>query len=52
MIIADWHALLTNLLTLGTGDPLVSVVEKIIRPVLVYLLLVFLLKRFGKRVLL
>jgi uncharacterized membrane protein YcaP (DUF421 family) len=47
----DWHSLVTNLLELGTGLSTVSVVEKIIRPVAVYLLLVVLLRRFGKRML-
>ena len=47
----DWHSLVTNLLELGTGLSTVSVVEKVIRPVAVYLLLVVLLRRFGKRML-
>ena len=47
----DWHSLVTNLLELGTGLTTVSVAEKIIRPVAVYLLLVVLLRRFGKRML-
>jgi uncharacterized membrane protein YcaP (DUF421 family) len=50
----DWPALWANLTHLGMfGDPAhpVSVVEKVVRPVLVYLLLVFVLKKAGKRVL-
>lgn len=50
----DWHTLLGNLLHLGTPDTAghpVSVLEKIIRPIIVYLVLVFALRRFGKRVL-
>jgi uncharacterized membrane protein YcaP (DUF421 family) len=50
----DWPALWANLTHLGMfGDPThpVSVVEKIVRPVLVYLLLVFVLKKAGKRML-
>jgi uncharacterized membrane protein YcaP (DUF421 family) len=50
----DWHALLGNLLDLGTPDTIthpVSVVEKIIRPIIVYLVLVFGLRWFGKRML-
>jgi len=50
----DWPALWANLTHLGMfGDPThpVSVAEKIVRPVLVYLLLVFALKKAGKRVL-
>lgn len=50
----DWHTLIGNLLDLGVPDSLthpVSVVEKIVRPIIVYLVLVFCLRRFGKRVL-
>jgi uncharacterized membrane protein YcaP (DUF421 family) len=50
----DWHTLVGNLLHLGTADSEthpVTVIEKIIRPVIVYLVLVFALRRFGKRVL-
>jgi len=50
----DWPALWANLTHLGMfGDPThpVSVAEKIVRPVLVYLLLVFALKKTGKRML-
>ncbi len=45
------HDLVTNLLQFGTGSDHVSVVEKIIRPVVVYVLLVLALKAMGKRVL-
>jgi uncharacterized membrane protein YcaP (DUF421 family) len=50
----DWPALWANLTHLGMlDDPThpVSVVEKVVRPVLVYLLLVFALRKAGKRLL-
>ena len=47
----DWHSLVVNLFEPGTGLPVVSVVEKIVRPIAVYLLLVYLLRNFGKRIL-
>jgi uncharacterized membrane protein YcaP (DUF421 family) len=47
----DWHALSVNLLRFGTGDPVISVLEKIIRPVMVYLVLVVALRAAGKRIL-
>jgi uncharacterized membrane protein YcaP (DUF421 family) len=50
----DWPALWANLTHLGMLDDAtspVSVVEKVVRPVLVYLLLVFALKKAGKRML-
>jgi uncharacterized membrane protein YcaP (DUF421 family) len=50
----DWPALWANLTHLGMlDDPThpVSIVEKVVRPVLVYLLLVFALKKAGKRLL-
>ena len=47
----DWHTLMVNLFDLGTGLPAVSVLEKILRPVAVYLLLVLLLRKFGRRIL-
>jgi uncharacterized membrane protein YcaP (DUF421 family) len=50
----DWPALWANLTHLGMfDDPThpVSIAEKIIRPVLVYLLLVFALRKAGKRLL-
>jgi len=50
-MLIDWHSLATNLFELGTGLPAVSVLEKIVRPVAVYLLLVVLLRQFGKRIL-
>jgi uncharacterized membrane protein YcaP (DUF421 family) len=51
---ALWAALWANLTQFGMfADPMppVSVLEKVVRPVLVYLLLVFALKKAGKRVL-
>ncbi|HEX3234809.1 MAG TPA: YetF domain-containing protein [Gemmatimonadales bacterium] len=50
----DWHTLWSNLMHLGTPDSVahpVSLIEKVIRPVVVYLLLVIGLKAFGKRIL-
>jgi uncharacterized membrane protein YcaP (DUF421 family) len=50
----DWHVLWHNLIYFGAPDTVahpVGLAEKIIRPVLVYLLLVTLLKRAGQRVL-
>jgi uncharacterized membrane protein YcaP (DUF421 family) len=50
----DWHMLWFNLMHLGTPDTVshpVSLIEKVIRPVAVYLLLVYALRTFGKRIL-
>lgn len=47
----DWRELWFNLLHFGAPDTPVSWVEKIIRPVVVYLLLVTLLRRAGQRIL-
>ena len=50
----DWPALWANLTHLGMlDDPAhpVSIAEKVLRPVLVYLLLVFALRKVGKRLL-
>jgi len=50
----DWPTLWYNLISFGTPDSAshpVSLVEKVVRPVLVYLLLVVLLHRAGKRIL-
>lgn len=43
--------LVSNLLWFGTGTPDVSLVEKVLRPVVVYLVLVVALKMAGKRML-
>jgi uncharacterized membrane protein YcaP (DUF421 family) len=51
VILVDWHALLVNSLRLGTGDQVVSVLEKVLRSVCVYVLLVVALRWFGKRIL-
>ena len=50
-MLTDWHSLVINLFELGTGLPAVSILEKIVRPVAIYLLLVVLLRLFGKRIL-
>ncbi len=50
----DWHTLLGNILGLGTPDTVahpVSIIEKVIRPIAVYLMLVYALRWFGKRML-
>jgi uncharacterized membrane protein YcaP (DUF421 family) len=50
----DWHTLWFNLMHLGTPDSAThpfSLIEKVVRPVVVYLLLVFGLRTFGKRIL-
>jgi uncharacterized membrane protein YcaP (DUF421 family) len=50
----DWPTLWTNLVHFGVFDSAthpVSLLEKIVRPVVVYLILVFALKTIGKRVL-
>jgi uncharacterized membrane protein YcaP (DUF421 family) len=47
----DWQMLWHNLIHFGAPDTPVSWLEKIIRPIAVYLVLVFGLKAFGKRVL-
>jgi uncharacterized membrane protein YcaP (DUF421 family) len=46
-----WQSLVVNLFDLGTGGSPVTVLEKVLRPVAVYLLLVVLLRVFGKRIL-
>lgn len=51
MLFVDWHSFLTNLFRLGASDLTISILEKIIRPIAVYLLLVVLLKKYGKRIL-
>jgi uncharacterized membrane protein YcaP (DUF421 family) len=50
----DWPSLWANLIHLGAFDSAthpVSIIEKIVRPVAVYLLLVFALRTVGKRTL-
>jgi uncharacterized membrane protein YcaP (DUF421 family) len=51
MMLPDWHAFIVNLFHLGASDLSISLLEKIVRPVAVYLLLVVALRVFGKRVL-
>jgi uncharacterized membrane protein YcaP (DUF421 family) len=48
---AQWQVLWDNLVHFGVPDTPVSWLEKIIRPVVVYLLLVVALKSIGKRIL-
>ena len=52
MVIFDWDPFWKNLLEFGTFDQShISLVEKAVRPVVVYLFLVFVLRRMGKRIL-
>jgi uncharacterized membrane protein YcaP (DUF421 family) len=51
MLPVDWHTLIVNLLHFGASDLSISVLEKIIRPVVVYLFLVLALRAVGKRIL-
>jgi uncharacterized membrane protein YcaP (DUF421 family) len=47
----DWHTLFVNLVQFGASDLPISILEKVVRPVAVYLLLVAALRAFGKRIL-
>jgi uncharacterized membrane protein YcaP (DUF421 family) len=51
MFHVDWHTLWVNLIELGASNLNVSLLEKIIRPVAVYLFLVVALRSWGKRIL-
>lgn len=51
MLPVDWHTLIVNLLPFGTSELSISILEKVLRPVLVYLFLVFALRAVGKRIL-
>jgi uncharacterized membrane protein YcaP (DUF421 family) len=51
MMLHDWHTLAVNLFEPGTGLPAVSILEKVVRPLAIYLLLVVLLRAFGRRIL-
>jgi uncharacterized membrane protein YcaP (DUF421 family) len=51
VVLLDWHALGVNLLQLGASNLVISIFEKVVRPVAIYLLLVVALKAFGKRIL-
>lgn len=51
MFSIDWHALWVNLLELGASNLTISLLEKMIRPAVVYLFLVFALRWWGKRIL-
>jgi uncharacterized membrane protein YcaP (DUF421 family) len=50
-MLVDWHSLIVNLLHFGASDLGISVLEKIVRPVAVYLFLVVLLRAVGRRML-
>ena len=47
----EWHSLFVNLVQFGASDLPISILEKVVRPVVVYLLLVVALRAFGKRIL-
>lgn len=51
MLVPTWQTIASNLLWFGTSEGAVSLVEKIIRPVAVYLVLVWALRVMGKRIL-
>jgi uncharacterized membrane protein YcaP (DUF421 family) len=51
MPLVDLHTLIVNLLPFGASDLSISLLEKVLRPVAVYLFLVFALRAVGKRIL-
>jgi uncharacterized membrane protein YcaP (DUF421 family) len=51
MPLVDWHTLIVNLFHFGTSDLSISLLEKILRPAIVYLFLVVALRAVGKRIL-
>jgi len=53
VLLPTWQELVNNLIRFGTGDPhvIVSLLEKVLRPVVVYLVLVGALRVMGKRIL-
>jgi uncharacterized membrane protein YcaP (DUF421 family) len=51
VLLFDWHTLTVNLFHLGASDLAISLSEKIIRSIAVYLLLVVALHAVGKRIL-
>jgi uncharacterized membrane protein YcaP (DUF421 family) len=50
-MLPDWHNLIANLIPFGTSNLSISLLEKILRPVLVYLFLVIMLRAVGRRML-
>jgi uncharacterized membrane protein YcaP (DUF421 family) len=48
---SDWHAFYVNLVQFGASNLPISTLEKVVRPVAVYLLLVAALRAVGKRIL-
>lgn len=50
-MLVDWHSLYVNLLHFGASDLSISLLEKIVRPVAIYLFLVVLLRAVGRRML-
>lgn len=51
MLPVDWHSLYVNLVDFGASDLGISLLEKIVRPMAVYLFLVITLRAVGKRIL-
>ena len=51
MLPVDWHSFIVNLLDFGASNFGISVLEKVVRPMAVYLFLVVMLRAFGKRIL-
>ena len=51
MVWTTWQTFVGNLMWFGTGDAAVSLIEKVVRPVAVYLVLVWALRAMGKRIL-
>jgi uncharacterized membrane protein YcaP (DUF421 family) len=47
----NWHTFLVDLFRISPGDLTISILEKIARPIAVYLMLVFALRFFGRRIL-
>jgi uncharacterized membrane protein YcaP (DUF421 family) len=47
----NWHAFLVDLFRISPGDVTMSILGKIARPIAVYLMLVYALRIFGRRIL-
>lgn len=50
-IALEWHTFVVNLFRISPDGVILPLLEKIVRPIAVYLLLVFALRRYGKRIL-
>jgi uncharacterized membrane protein YcaP (DUF421 family) len=51
MSLVDWHTLIANLIPFGASDLSISLLEKVLRPIAVYLFLVLALRAVGRRIL-